>query len=649
MNNQTIIELKESDVLATNYNIADWENTINDNKLTLFEGDSISLKGAFIDSVAQNSGRITLEPDDPTAPEGSNARSKTTISADFVHYIFNWGTSKGTLNDFTFIPANQTYASGRPFVLCDRISLGGPEICTVSGITFKNFYSSIISGNLKKSPANPTGFFLEYTNPAGKRVKLQFNMNNGLLSKTGYTGDGSGPATFTLNQKFLDDNPTALVAGSLKFPFLAIKNAYTLTDVNGNVSHLTVTYDQTNTVYKVPGTELTGGALDVHLLECFETVDGITEILANTDGDLFQPRISTLSFQLDARDYAPDELAREISKGFTQTESELYIEDQFAIVDNPLLTTSRSLQVVGDAVVDSSGLPGGFTPIPAGNPNTPPFFARDDGGALMHFVPDSDNYIVGTTQFDFEFNQNVGAEGIFQFVQINTPLVDGDGNSICKCLDQGTVAGAGGKRVKYIANKNGGIAFTNLSPIGLWRDQMKFDTNKLITKFVAGPKQTLDALTNVRLPIFNLVDGQNVTGTLKSIDIPFDKNTSFDLVQSFPFDVKSPLQNVIDAADSLQDGSSLDSGYYLIEITSNFFTEKIGSQMKRNIMGIVSRFYQQDSFTSSIDGEGTLEYIHKGEPIHLNSFRCRVLTPEHELAQGLKDNNTIFLQINRAN
>ena len=225
MNNQTIIELKESDPLAINHNVADWTNTLNDNKMTLFDGDSISLKGAFIDSVTQNSGRITLEPDDPSAPPETDARTKTTISASFVHYLFNWGTSKGNLNDFTFIPAAQTYASGRPFVLCDRISLGGPEICTVSGITFKNFYSAIISGNLKKSPANPTAFYLQYTNPAGQVVKLQFNVNNGLLEKTGYTGDGSGPATFTLDQKFLDANPTAIVAGSLKFPFLAIKNA----------------------------------------------------------------------------------------------------------------------------------------------------------------------------------------------------------------------------------------------------------------------------------------------------------------------------------------------------------------------------------------------------------------------------------------
>ena len=66
-------------------------------------------------------------------------------------------------------------------------------------------------------------------------------------------------------------------------------------------------------------------------------------------------------------------------------------------------------------------------------------------------------------------------------------------------------------------------------------------------------------------------------------------------------------------------------------------------------MGIVSRFYQQDSFTSSIDGEGTFTYVHKGtEPITISKIGCRILNAQHQLAQNLKDNNTIFLQLNRA-
>ena len=70
MNNQTIVELRESDPTANNNNVADWSNTLGD-VLTVYNNDEISLKGAFIDSVAQNSGRINVEPDDISAPDES--------------------------------------------------------------------------------------------------------------------------------------------------------------------------------------------------------------------------------------------------------------------------------------------------------------------------------------------------------------------------------------------------------------------------------------------------------------------------------------------------------------------------------------------------------------------------------------------------
>jgi hypothetical protein len=229
------------------------------------------------------------------------------------------------------------------------------------------------------------------------------------------------------------------------------------------------------------------------------------------------------------------------------------------------------------------------------------------------------------------------------------PILDADGNELNKCIDLGVLPEADNQRVKFIANKNGGVLLTDVRPRSLWEDQMKFDLTKLLTKFTMQPKQDIGGLPNVRTVSFDLVDGENVTGQLKSIDVPVNKNTNFDLVQAFPLNVKSPLKNIIDAKDSLDSDTALDSGYYLIELTSNFFTEKIGgNQTRKNIMGIVSRFYQQDSFTSSIDGEGSFEYVHKGDPIMISKIGCRVLTPDHQLARNLKNNNSIFLQLNRS-
>jgi len=645
MNNQTIIELREADPSSSNHDIADWETTIND-RVVLKSGDSVSLKGVFVDSVAQNSGRITLDPDDINAPAGTDARDKTTISISFCYYLNNWGTSKGNLNDQAFIPAAQTYESGRNFVLCDRISLGGAPVAEITGISFDNQPDGGFNpAGHHKNTTDPVLFFYQYKNPAGVETKLEFGISAEALAKIGYTGDGSGK-NFIIDQKFLNDNPTALQHGNLKFPFLAIFGGEG-TDFDGNI--LTIA-DEDGTFTLPDKFSGTSGDIATYQFYSIDPKNMKFSDVDNTDGDCFQPRIITQSFKLDARDYAPDELAREISAALTQTESELYIADANALVDNPLFTTTLSLQAIGDAVVDNSDLPAGMNPVPAGNINTPPVFTRDDGGALMNFVPDCDNYVIGTTQFDLEFNENIGAEGIFQIVSMNTPLLDGDGSNAVFAIDKGVVAAAGGQRVKFLANKNGGILLTDLKPLSLWKDQMKFDTSKLLTKFQLQPKKTLDALTNIRVYTFDVTDGENATGSLKSIDVPFNKAASFDLAPTFNgLTVKSPLQRIINASDSLDDGSAPDSGYYLVEITSNFFTDKKGATLtKTNIMGIVSRFYQQNSFTSSIDGEGTFEYIHQGEPLQLSSFRCRILTPEHALAQGLKSNNTIFLQVNRA-
>jgi len=640
MNNQTIVELRESDPTASNNNVADWENTL-DEVLTIYNNDEISLKGAFIDSVAQNSGRIVVQPDDDSAPAGTDAKTKATISMRFAYYFFDWGTSKGNLDDRSYEPANQKYESGRNFVLCDKVSLGGGTIVEVSNIVMTNSHLDP-TGGLPKNIMETLSFFFHYLNPAGKEVKLQFQIDEKNLAKIGYTGYGDPSTNIVIDQAFIDKN-NAIMGGALSFPFLAIKNGMD----NGA---LTIAPDS-SVIPPSPTGEKTFRPNGANYME-FEFMSFVstkTEDVANTDGDLYQPRLIDYSFKIDARDYAPDELAKAISKGFTATATEQYIADEFAMVDNALLTTSRSLQVIGDAVVDNTNLPAGFTPIPAGTPNVVPYWCRDDGLAIANFNTDCDNYVCGTPQFDLQFNENIGAEGIFQLAQFHAPLVDGDGNSVCKTIDKGVIAGAGGKRVKYIANKNGGILITNLSPSYLWEDQMKFDTSKLYTTFTMLPAQTLGGLNGIRTVKFDVVDSVNATGSLKSIDIPYDKTATFDLVKAFPYNVITPLLEVINAKDSLDGDTTLDSGYYLIEIRSNFFTDKRnGAETRRNIMGIVSRFYQQDSFTSSIDGEGSFTYIHKGDPIQISRFGCRILNPDHTLAGGLKDNNSIFLQVNRA-
>ena len=69
---------------------------------------------------------------------------------------------------------------------------------------------------------------------------------------------------------------------------------------------------------------------------------------------------------------------------------------------------------------------------------------------------------------------------------------------------------------------------------------------------------------------------------------------------------------------------------------------------KDNVVAIVSRYYEADSFTSA-GSEASVVYTHKGAPLLLSSFKCRILTPEKILAKNIGPDNTIFLEVVKNN
>jgi hypothetical protein len=66
-----------------------------------------------------------------------------------------------------------------------------------------------------------------------------------------------------------------------------------------------------------------------------------------------------------------------------------------------------------------------------------------------------------------------------------------------------------------------------------------------------------------------------------------------------------------------------------------------------NIVGIVSRYYEINSFTSGTSDDAVV-YQHKGQPITLSDFKVRILTPSKELAPNLGDGTSVFLEIIKA-
>ena len=89
-------------------------------------------------------------------------------------------------------------------------------------------------------------------------------------------------------------------------------------------------------------------------------------------------------------------------------------------------------------------------------------------------------------------------------------------------------------------------------------------------------------------------------------------------------------------------------GYFLIEIDSNFSDEYVDTtSTNTKIKSVVSRFFERASYTAGTSS-GSLIYTHQGPSQILSSFRCRILDSNKNLAKGIGQDNTIFLQLVRA-
>lgn len=86
-------------------------------------------------------------------------------------------------------------------------------------------------------------------------------------------------------------------------------------------------------------------------------------------------------------------------------------------------------------------------------------------------------------------------------------------------------------------------------------------------------------------------------------------------------------------------------GYFLLEVQAKFANEFIGKENNFNfIKSIISRFYSIDSYTSG-SAQDSVVYIHKGEPMLLDSFNIRVLEPDKQLATNIGNDNSVYIQV----
>lgn len=157
------------------------------------------------------------------------------------------------------------------------------------------------------------------------------------------------------------------------------------------------------------------------------------------------------------------------------------------------------------------------------------------------------------------------------------------------------------------------------------------------------------------------MDGKQKTTGFLGVNSVFDKGKGFQQQVQLPTvstagEAKSKFVLIgddttqIDAGKSVlsSDNTEVSFGYFLVEVQGNFTNNFLNQQGNfKHIVSIVSRYYSRDNYTTSSSADSII-YTHSGDPVLLNSFNCRIMNSEKQIAQNIGQDNTVILELVKA-
>jgi hypothetical protein len=191
-----------------------------------------------------------------------------------------------------------------------------------------------------------------------------------------------------------------------------------------------------------------------------------------------------------------------------------------------------------------------------------------------------------------------------------------------------------------------------------WEGLLGFDLNKLYPIDEPFISDTADYLwygkSNLKVycPKYNLGFGETITGGLASIAglVPTSSTAQtaskgfYNCLQVTTYNPTNSKNVYIEAPNSVLSQANA-FGYFLIEINAKMMGKYITKDQNRNnISAIVSRYYEVNSYTSATESDALI-YTHHGNPVFLESFKCRILDSDKNVASNLGGDNTVFLQV----
>ena len=246
----------------------------------------------------------------------------------------------------------------------------------------------------------------------------------------------------------------------------------------------------------------------------------------------------------------------------------------------------------------------------------------------------------------------------------------------------------------FICNSYGGVVMTSLSAtltgtttfFDFWEGKLGFDLSVITGKpvqdtSIIAVKRGNTATPSVGnfVPQFNSINenicsysfsglnpSDNITEDISSIDGLHNTDTTtgtattrghkyYNLIDVENFDtanqqrleafINTTLTSQIFASNQLET-DNIDFAYYLIDINAsvqnNYVTER---EVKKNIFSAINRYYIQGGYLSGTNSG--IQYTHSGDTMMISNFDIRVLKPDGTIADNLKSDNTIFLEVVR--
>ena len=636
MSNTTIIELSQ-----TGQNVIPGPNNgeytvILDNPLTLNKNDVIQLKSAFVDSEAAASNKVSIPP---TVP-GANTTDLTfsigyyAVDLDGVNDTIE-GTPSKTYTDYGGL--TPTHPTGKTYILNTPHS-GAPAGSALKLTGFKVPFKGGDPGDVPPNEKNVYCFQARFfpNGPPNKDGSNQVDIF--------FIFDPTKPEL----HNFIDSD------GLMEFTNTTLEQM----EAQGVLIQDQDQSEKFGTHFRFP-VSLNYSAVTVG--ELFQAVKGDMTIgfalnptsmtVENYGGGeaLSRAYRRDVKITIPSGPYDPHDLAELITDEMTKIDLGGPLPaDLFTISTNPILTTIRTLRNNGD-----------FNDAVA-----PQFFAADASGRFSYTTTKAGNdtdYFCGSSQFGLVYDDITDK---FQIASIHSSIYSTNpADQLTAPIVKVISDNAGGK---VALNKSGGIFFYALNPPELFFGEdsvFKFNPN------VCAVPQTkigiLPGSPNENFDIVNLKDGVSSTGDLQGLDTLIQKKPiaaanpdpvkGFDVVPGLPFQTAISQTKPINALTNM---SSSREAYFKLEIdipgvSQNVVqnnTEKITGQpfglrgLNRNIQAIIGRYYSANNFTTAYN-EGSIPFQYTANnPAQVSQFKVRILGPNGELAEGLGEKNTLFIE-----